>query len=282
MMKNSLSVAAVLVVAMVASVSAVCPPPGYDSVQPFSLEAYVSDGTPWFVQQQVPISYQPENSLYCVRARYTELPNGRINVDNSARVGSIDGSQQNAGGFQLNAVVPDAAVPSKLAVGPPFLPPLLYGPYWVVAAGPYSPDDAEWTGTYEWAIITGGEPGQETPNGKCIGTGNFQNEGFWLFTREQVASPELIEEMRATADSLGLDIELLVPVAQEGCVYETDPEPEENCLEVTRICTDDSDCCSENCDWPAWQVGFLEYLRFFTPRTCRPTASPISVTSVGN
>ena len=52
-MKNSLSVAAVLVVAMVASVSAVCPPPGYDSVQPFSLEAYVSDGTPWFVQQQV-------------------------------------------------------------------------------------------------------------------------------------------------------------------------------------------------------------------------------------
>ena len=177
----------------------------------------------------------------------------------------------------MTTTTTDTTTAQRVSVNTP------YGrPYWVVAAGPYSPDDAEWTGTYEWAIITGGEPGQETPNGKCIGTGNFQNEGFWLFTREQVASPELIEEMRATADSLGLDIELLVPVAQEGCVYETDPEPEENCLEVTRICTDDSDCCSENCDWPAWQVGFLEYLRFFTPRTCRPTASPISVTSVGN
>merc|ERR1711896_128597 len=95
MMKNrSVSVIAVLVLAMmIAGVSAVCPPPGYDSVEPFSLEAYVADGTPWFVQQQVPISYQPENSLFCVRARYTELPNGRINVDNSARVDSIDGQQ---------------------------------------------------------------------------------------------------------------------------------------------------------------------------------------------
>merc|ERR1712019_98737 len=85
MERKTVSVAVVLVVAMIAGASAVCPPPGYDSVEPFSLEAYVADGTPWFVQQQVPISYQPENSLYCVRARYTELPNGRINVDNPTR-----------------------------------------------------------------------------------------------------------------------------------------------------------------------------------------------------
>jgi len=284
-MKKSVSAiasVAILVATMMIGVNAVCPPPGYDSVEPFSLEAYVADGTPWYVQEQVPISYQPESSLYCVRARYTELANGRINVDNSARVGSIEGAQQNAGGFQLNAVVPNPAEPSKLAVGPPFLPPITYGPYWVVAAGPYSPDDAEWTGEYEWAIITGGAPGQVTANDKCIGTGNFQNEGFWLFTREQVASPELVEEMRVTADSLGLDIELLVPVAQEGCVYEPEPEPVDECLEVLRICTTDEECCSGNCDWPAWQTGLLSYLRFFTPQTCRPTASPIRVTSVGN
>ena len=54
-MKKSMSVAAVLVLAMIAGVSAVCPPPGYDSVEPFSLEAYVADGTPWFVQQQVSV-----------------------------------------------------------------------------------------------------------------------------------------------------------------------------------------------------------------------------------
>jgi len=281
------SVIALLVVVASAAwtVNAQCPPPGYDSVEPFSIEAYVA--APWYVQQQVPISYQPENSLYCVRARYTQLENGRINVDNSARVGSIDGPEQNEGNFQLNAVVRDAEEPSKLAVGPPFLPPILYGPYWVVAAGPYSPDDVEWTGSYEWAIITGGEPGQETSNGKCIGTGNFQNEGFWLFTREQVASPELVEELRAIADGLGLDTSLLVPVAQEGCVYDTpepEPAPAEQCLAETQICTTDESCCSSDCDWPDWMTGFLAYLRYVTPRRCKPglPGTVVVPTSVGN
>jgi len=254
-----------LVVSFTATAFAQCPPEGYDSVLPFSLDAYVTDNaTAWYVQQQQPISYQPLNSLYCVRARYTKLDNGRIGVDNFARVGSIDGSAQNPGGFQLNAVVRDPEVESKLAVGPPFLPPTLYGPYWVVAAGPYSPDDAEWTGTYEWAIITGGPPNAESDNGACIGTGRFQNEGFWLFTREQVASEELVEEMRTIAEGLGLDTSVLVPVEQEGCSYTLNP-PSGNTPGDTQCriggarCFRAGQCCSGVCG---------RGRGFFAPRRC--------------
>ena len=56
MMKKSVSAiasVAILAATMMIGVNAVCPPPGYDSVEPFSLEAYVADGTPWYVQEQV-------------------------------------------------------------------------------------------------------------------------------------------------------------------------------------------------------------------------------------
>jgi apolipoprotein D and lipocalin family protein len=240
-------------------VAASCPPEGYDSVSPFSLDAYITDNsTAWYVQQQQPISYQPEDSLFCVRARYTRLDNGRIGVDNFARIGSVTGRPQNPNGFQLNAIVPDEEVPSKLAVGVPFIPPASYGPYWVVAAGPYSPDDEEWTGNYEWAIITGGLPGFETGNG-CIGTGRFQNEGFWLFTREQVASQETIDELRAIAESLGLDTSVLVPVQQEGCSYGTDPS--QQCRIRGARCFRSGQCCSGVCS---------RGRGFFAPRRCAP------------
>merc|ERR1711879_1051622 len=52
----------------------------------------------------------------------------------------------------------------------------------------------------------------------CVGSGVAQ-EGFWLFTRETVADPELIEEMIAVAESLGRDTSVLKPVDQTDCVY---------------------------------------------------------------
>ena len=203
-----------------------------------------------------------ENALS--RTATVRIASGRIGVDNSARIGSIDGPQQNAGGFQLNAVVVDEADPSKLAVGPPFLPPALYGPYWVVATGPIDPD----TNEYEWAIITGGPPNRETESGACIGSGAFQNEGFWLFTREQVASQELIDEMRGVAEDLGLDTSLLIPVAQEGCDYSEPatpatpgrPGPATRCRPLGGRCFGQN-CCSGVCGRP-------EGAGFFTPRRC--------------
>lgn len=41
-------------------------------------------------------------------------------------------------------------LPSLRTAG--FIPDFLYGPYWVVAAGPSSPGEAGFTG-YEWAIV---------------------------------------------------------------------------------------------------------------------------------
>jgi len=269
MSRSSMNVAAtacsLLLVGCIGAALAQCPPEGYNSVSPFSIDAYIgADRTPWYIQQQQAISYQPEESLFCVRARYERLDNGRIGVDNSARIGSIDGPQQNAGGFQLNAVVVDEADPSKLAVGPPFLPPALYGPYWVVATGPIDPD----TNEYEWAIVTGGPPNRETESGACIGSGAFQNEGFWLFTREQVASQELIDEMRGVAEDLGLDTSLLIPVAQEGCDYSEPatpatpgrPGPATRCRPLGGRCFGQN-CCSGVCGRP-------EGAGFFTPRRC--------------
>ena len=58
---------------------------------------------------------------------------------NTANVGGVDGPPQNSDGFRLRAVIdPDADddAPSKLRVGPRFLPRFLYGPYWVVAVSP--------------------------------------------------------------------------------------------------------------------------------------------------
>lgn len=250
-----------------------CPPEGYDSVPDFDIDAYIGeDASPWYIQQQQAISYQPEESLFCVRARYTRLANGRIGVDNSARIGGVDGPEQNAGNFQLNAVIVDEADPSKLAVGPPFLPPALYGPYWVVAVGPVDPETEE----YEWAIVTGGAPNSES-NGACVGSGRFQNEGFWLFTREQVAGEELIDEMRGVAEGLGLDTSVLVPVPQEGCEYtDAAPPPGAGRGRPARACSPlggrcgrfgylnggfSGNCCSGECARP-------EGAGFFTPRRC--------------
>eukprot|EP00963_Diacronema_lutheri_P010460 scaffold1053_cov332-Pavlova_lutheri.AAC.14 len=198
---------------------AACPPQGYDSVSPFDLDKYVGD--PWYVLQQLPISYQPLEELFCVRAQYTQTEargifkrrrgDAQVSVLNSA---SRDGVEGEAFTAELLAIVPDIEDPSKLAVGPTFLPSILYGPYWVVAAGP---EDTE---RYEWAIVTGGPPTVETADGCTTGTG-VNDSGFWLFSRTALPSnrEELVSELRGIAEGLGLDTSVLVNVPQEGCTY---------------------------------------------------------------
>jgi hypothetical protein len=88
--------------------------------------SYIS--RPWYAVEQAPNSYQPRNSLFCVRAEYRRSPTdpSRILVHNQARQGSVTGSQQTGGGLLLNAVVKDESR-GKLAVGPAFLPTSAYG-----------------------------------------------------------------------------------------------------------------------------------------------------------
>lgn len=105
------------------------------TADPFDLEAYAVH--PWYIQQQQPVRYQPLNSLYCVRASYTVAEDGAsVSVLNTANVGAVDGPPQNRGMTRLRALIDDTSgetPPSKLLVGPTFLPRFTYGPYWVVA-----------------------------------------------------------------------------------------------------------------------------------------------------
>lgn len=78
---------------------------------------------------------------------------------------------------------------------------------------------------YEWAIISGGAPEVDGRDNLCLtGTkleNRFQtnNVGLWLFSRTQV-DPAGTAIMLERARQLGLDTSQLLPVAQEGCLYE--------------------------------------------------------------
>eukprot|EP00884_Botryococcus_braunii_P022438 jgi/Botrbrau1/8879/Bobra.50_2s0034.1 len=229
-----------------------CPPPGFQSLEPFSLRDYA--GT-WYVQAQMPVLYLQPASAYCVRARYTPVNPSNITegviVDNFARVGGVNGMPQNPAGylgflqnitnniFQLRARVVNASRESELSVGPAFPGPIaqfifrlfgrmdvpnwLQGAYWVVAAGPGKSTDPNFKG-YEWAIITGGPP--RTPSNGACRTGSVlppttqvNDVGYWIFTRQQTPPQSLVDKVKSVGASLGLDNSVLLTVAQEGCVY---------------------------------------------------------------
>ncbi|KAL4535851.1 hypothetical protein Ndes2526A_g05413 [Nannochloris sp. 'desiccata'] len=196
-----------------------CPYPGFDSVKDFDLARYIS--APWFVQKQIPIQFQPENTLFCVRAEYIPIdpanPLNAVNVLNYANRGGVNGPPTGTSGAggpsafpgRFIANVPNPEDPSKLnvgfALGETATTPLVGAPYWVVAI------DEE---AYQWAIITGGAPTQESGEGKCISDG-----GFWFFSRTPV-DPESTAVMMEVAEGLGLDTAKLLDVPQEGCLYE--------------------------------------------------------------
>jgi len=187
-------------------------PPNFDAVKDFDTSAYLGK---WFVQEQQEIRYLPLKRNHAVTAEYSEIPQG-IKVVNSARDDSLQGEKR---GAELLAIVKDPSCPSKLAVGPTWLPNFLRGPYWVVAISPINPTSR----LYDWAIITGGVPlYQNTENGlwSCRNSNPFNlngsGEGLWLFTREAHVPQEHIDMMRKIAQDLGLDTTILNKVDHEG------------------------------------------------------------------
>jgi lipocalin len=189
----------------------------------FNLEEFVR--ATWYVQRQQVNSYQPEESLFCVTATYEDEGKKQwfktaISVYNYSNEKKVNGKNYNDGeGQVLCATETDNA--SKLGVAPCFLPSFLSGPYWVVAAGP-DPDN------YEWAIVSGGQPTIDDvcDDGTCttaIDAGflnwNGNNEGLWLFTREQVAAQQTLDEMEAVAAEKGICTAQMVDVPQKGCKY---------------------------------------------------------------
>ncbi|KAJ3202491.1 hypothetical protein HDU67_000535 [Dinochytrium kinnereticum] len=192
-----------------------CPPAGFDAVTDFSVDSYLGQ---WYIQAQAPTQYLPEEQNFCVSALYTKSADGTVSIYNFSKVGSINGRVQ-ATVPNLKGTIRDASRPSKLSVGPQFLPAFLGGPYWVVATGPIV------GGEYQWALVSGGLPNQES-NGKCLANEtsvasflNGNGQGLWIFTRDQVADPALVQQLRELAFSKGLDATAMKTVAQEGCVF---------------------------------------------------------------
>eukprot|EP00884_Botryococcus_braunii_P014721 jgi/Botrbrau1/2324/Bobra.39_1s0013.1 len=223
----------------------VCPPPGFKTVIPFSLRDYISAS--WYLQELQLISYQPPSTRFCVKTTYIPLDpknlTAGLEVFNYANFGAVNGPPIGGPNYgfsiiSLRASVRNASIPSQLSVGPyiggfvgmtldflgiPSLP-FPVGPSWIIAAGPKTFGEEGFDG-YKWVIVSAGPPGTPS-NGACKNGRDlpwpllFFDAGYWLLTRDPVASPELLAEMRAVGKSLGFDNSVLFPVEQKGCKYE--------------------------------------------------------------
>ena len=153
-------------------------------------------------------------------ANYTRKDPRSIRIFNTARVSNINGEVKST---NLRGIIKGNG---KLAVGPGFIPSFLYGPYWVVKTGTkqFVASNQNQRRIYDWAIVSGGEPIKES-NGKCIAdkTGPFNlfgnNQGLWIFTRDQVVTRSFLEELKLEVSKLGLDVSALSTVQQVGCTW---------------------------------------------------------------
>jgi lipocalin len=176
------------------------------TVSNFNITTYASK--PWYSHQQAETRYSPSTQNYCTRAIYTvrkspTVPWGyTVGVNNYA-----EDSLGNQYGGPLCAYQKSGA-PSKLAVGPCFLPKFVAGPYWVVA----------YDETKGYALISGGQPKIQGTDGCKTGTGT-NNSGLWIFLRSKVRDDELIDDVRDIAKTAGFDITVLKDVVHEDCDY---------------------------------------------------------------
>jgi len=175
----------------------------------------------WYIQAQQLVQYQQLEDLYCVAATYdldnkTTVPFFRgtvVTVYNYANVGAVNGPNQNKDNMTLCARAVDAADTSKLAVAPCFLPNILAGPYWVLGIGKAR------DGTYEWAVVIGGEPSVKWDDGCTTKEEGTNGAGLWLFSRTPVASKKALAAMHALLKAQGIARSRLHDVPHAGCKY---------------------------------------------------------------
>jgi len=170
----------------------------------FNLTEYISKR--WYTQQQMTVEYLPADSNNCVTANYelkseSNFWGWTITVQNRAK--NDDGTLR---GGDICAIQSDSTDPAKLTVAPCFLPTFFGGPYWVLAH-----NEAE-----GWAVVSGGQPSLETPDGCQTGTGT-NNAGLWIFTREINPPSALVDKARAFIAGQGFDLSVLNPVSHSDC-----------------------------------------------------------------
>lgn len=187
-----------------------CPPENFDTQAAlggggFDLTWYTSAS--WYVQQQMPISYLPEDYFYCVEAQYTLLEKKTL-LGYDIKVKNL---AFNAAGEQLGPIdeicaqIVDADA-GKTQVAPCFLPTFAAGPYWIVA---FSVEEG-------WALVSGGPPKEQGDNGCRTGTGT-NDSGFWIFTRQRQRDEAMIQKVRGIAQEKGFDLSVLKDVDHRNC-----------------------------------------------------------------
>lgn len=191
----------------------------------FDLDTYISKT--WYVQKQQINPYQGDDDLFCITATYNKRADGRVQVLNAARRGGVNGTAtpENTNNA-FTGLCAEQLFAGALQVGPcilGFLSSIVYGPYWVIAAGV-----DEVAHDYSWSIISAGAPDVfiERKKGKnfCTTTNStcfldINGSGLWFFTRDMVASEETLQEMFDALDDLGVYAGGLRDVTQEGCTY---------------------------------------------------------------
>eukprot|EP00884_Botryococcus_braunii_P022440 jgi/Botrbrau1/8880/Bobra.50_2s0035.1 len=223
-----------------------CPPPGFGPVKaPFDPIKFI-DSSPFYVQQQLPVSYTTRPEVQCVTAHYELIdktnPAKGFYVRNYLNFGRPNGpalGTTGSGGpilapiqnifFQQRGNVTDIPGAFAVSVYFPIAGPLLdlidfqrltAAPLWVVAYEE-NPD----TKLYNWAILTGGPP-TVAQHGACAQVPDsllleyINGNGVWLFTHDPVVSDETVLKMRQKAAELGIDITQFQIVKQKGCNYE--------------------------------------------------------------
>ena len=176
----------------------------------------------WYIQQQQVTGYQPRETLFCVAQTLNEsnrsvpfFDGPVIDVYNYGRIGGVNGTLENPDNYTLCARQPNSSNPAEIINAPCFLPNILAGPYWVLAAGPSS-------NNYSWAIVSGGPPTVRYSDGNCSTKLTGTNgAGLWLFTREPFGeiADIFVSKMRVILRNIGYTTSLLINVTQRGCNY---------------------------------------------------------------
>eukprot|EP00954_Amorphochlora_amoebiformis_P006295 493098-Amorphochlora_amoeboformis.AAC.1 len=175
------------------------------TVKDFKLESFISK--PWFIQQQMSISYLPESENYCVSARYAKQKKTLFGWDIAVTNVAFESDKSSKHQGNLCATEDSTSDPAKLEVAPCFLPKFASGPYWVLE---YNEEEG-------YALISGGQPSLPTKEGLCKNGNGVNNSGLWIFTRQQARDDALVNKVRGLAKAQGFDLDVLNDVDQTGC-----------------------------------------------------------------
>jgi len=210
-----------------AAANITCPPPDFESIKNFDLDAYAANR--WYIQEMMVTNYLPKSQNWCVFAEYKRLAKKSfwgydLHVHNHAEEqdGTVHDSDGKGGppGGGIDAKIVNGQR-GQLAVAPSFLPTSAAGPYWVLA----------YNETAGYSLISGGPPTVQGSGGCRTGSGT-NNAGLWIFTRMAQPPAGVVSAVRAIAEAKGFDLSVLNPVDHSNCTHDPPGQGQATSFEV--------------------------------------------------